>query len=201
MSETNEQQHAQRECRHCGGSMEGKPARAIYCTRRCKEKAAARRNVTERNARHRDSRKAWKKAHRKTDAGKDARWAEMAKRRARAHGAPVVELVKRRDVFERDGWICLLCGEPTLRETGTDPRSASVDHTVPLADGGSHTYDNAVTAHLACNVWEKRTKSLDEYWLARWDSVGGELIPIGRAITWTLLDPAGDLVDVEEVAA
>ncbi|WP_460916970.1 HNH endonuclease [Plantactinospora veratri] len=190
-----------RACRECGGSMEGKRPQATYCSRSCKERASAKRHVTERNARQKGTRTAWKKTHRKTDAGKDERWAEQARRRARAAGAPVVELVKREVVFARDGWICQLCGEPTLRETGHDPRSASVDHTVPLAEGGSHTYDNTVTAHLACNVWEKRTKPLDEYWLIRWDSVSGEAIPIGRAVIWTLLDPAGDQAETSEVTA
>ncbi|PYC75203.1 hypothetical protein C7C45_04865 [Micromonospora arborensis] len=194
---TTDDQMTDRACQHCGGSMQGKTTRAVYCSRRCKERASAQRHGTERNARQKDSRTAWKKTHRKTAAGRDERWAEMAKRRARDHGAPAVELVKRREVFERDGWLCQLCGEPTLRETGTDPRSASVDHTIPLTEGGSHTYDNTVTAHLACNVWEKRTKSLADHWDARWESVADKPIPLGQAIIWTLLDPAGDLVDIE----
>jgi 5-methylcytosine-specific restriction endonuclease McrA len=49
-------------------------------------------------------------------------------------------------VFDRDGWVCHLCKEPVLRD------DASLDHVLPLARGGSHTYDNVATAHVHCNI-------------------------------------------------
>lgn len=73
------------------------------------------------------------------------------RRRALKRGA-TAEAVDRRAVFERDGWRCGICGESidsTLRYP--DPASASVDHVLPLAAGGSHTYANVQAAHLSCN--------------------------------------------------
>jgi 5-methylcytosine-specific restriction endonuclease McrA len=35
------------------------------------------------------------------------------------------------------------------------PKSASLDHVVPLIDGGEHTYANVQLAHLACNVGKR----------------------------------------------
>jgi 5-methylcytosine-specific restriction endonuclease McrA len=55
-------------------------------------------------------------------------------------------------VFERDGWICKLCDEPidsTLRLP--HPKAATLDHIVPVAIGGAHTYDNVQSAHAECN--------------------------------------------------
>jgi len=70
---------------------------------------------------------------------------EEHRRRARVHGAGW-EPVDRTVVFERDGWRCHLCGRRVRRS------EASIDHLIPIADGGPHTYANVATAHLACNI-------------------------------------------------
>jgi len=67
------------------------------------------------------------------------------RRRARLSHV-VVEHVERRVVFERDGWICGICRRPV------DKAAASIDHIVPIARGGAHTYENCQTAHLTCNI-------------------------------------------------
>ncbi len=70
------------------------------------------------------------------------------------------ELVIAREVFERDGWTCHLCGQSIpepLRGTarilgGThDPLSPVIDHAIPLSKGGPHTMDNCRAAHWTCN--------------------------------------------------
>lgn len=56
-------------------------------------------------------------------------------------------------VFDRDGWRCHLCGRKTpkdLRGT-TDDRAPELDHIVPLAAGGDHSYENAACACRRCN--------------------------------------------------
>ena len=61
-------------------------------------------------------------------------------------------------VYKRDGWVCGICGEPVNKDLGyPDPESASLDHIIPLATGGTHTWDNVQLAHLRCNV-EKRDR-------------------------------------------
>jgi len=50
-------------------------------------------------------------------------------------------------VAERDGWVCAIChGEVTRADW-------SLDHVVPLSEGGLHTIDNVVLAHKRCNSW------------------------------------------------
>ena len=61
--------------------------------------------------------------------------------------------LSRREVFARDGHACQYCGRQTHELT--------LDHVVPRHRGGSHTWDNLVTACKACNH-RKGAKTLDE---------------------------------------
>ena len=62
-------------------------------------------------------------------------------------------VVDRFAVFERDDWVCQLCGEPVDPSVaGPDPLAASLDHIVPVSFGGDHSIENAQLAHLGCNA-------------------------------------------------
>lgn len=79
-------------------------------------------------------------------------WATDAARRARLAGATVIEPFDRTEVFERDGWLCYLCEQPTDQDaTPFDRAYPTVDHVVPLSRGGQHTLANVRTACLGCN--------------------------------------------------
>lgn len=55
-------------------------------------------------------------------------------------------------IFDRDGWVCQLCGEPVYDKfSWPDPLSASLDHIIPISKGGEHTRSNVQLAHLGCN--------------------------------------------------
>lgn len=57
------------------------------------------------------------------------------------------------EVYERDGWVCGICGEPVdANLKHPNPLSPSLDHIVPLALGGRHSRANTQLAHLVCNV-------------------------------------------------
>ena len=81
-------------------------------------------------------------------------------RRAKRHGAPVVESVDRIEVFEAAGWRCECCGIDTPRELmGTAATNApELDHILALSLGGSHTRANVQLLARECN----RKKSLGE---------------------------------------
>ena len=71
-------------------------------------------------------------------------------------------MVDPQKVYDRDQWRCHLCRKPVPKTaTYPHPRSASIDHIVPLAEGGEHSYRNVATAHLVCNT-AKRTKAVGE---------------------------------------
>lgn len=63
------------------------------------------------------------------------------------------EVIRSTDIFERDEWVCGICGgavDRTVRHP--DPWSASLDHIIPLSKGGTHTRENVQLAHFRCNV-------------------------------------------------
>jgi len=49
----------------------------------------------------------------------------------------------RAEIFNRDGYICQYCGKKIKQPT--------LDHVVPRYRGGQHTWENVVTACVACN--------------------------------------------------
>ena len=69
-------------------------------------------------------------------------------RRARKRGA-FVENVSPQAVYARDKWKCGICGKKVK------PEEASLDHIIPLAKGGEHSYRNVQLAHLKCNISKK----------------------------------------------
>lgn len=75
-----------------------------------------------------------------------------AKARRAQQSTTEVEIVSPLEVFERDGWLCGICGETVNKDLRwPDPMSASIDHVWPLSMGGAHTMDNLRCAHLRCN--------------------------------------------------
>lgn len=61
------------------------------------------------------------------------------------------EHMRRRDIFQRDGYLCYLCGEPT--EPALSPPEALapvVEHVHSIRSG--HTMANCRTAHALCNA-------------------------------------------------
>lgn len=80
--------------------------------------------------------------------------------RSRKRSAPEVERVVSENVFNRDDWRCQLLlkcyGRVVKRATRhqCQPNDAHIDHVLPLSRGGSHTYDNVVTACAACNLYK-----------------------------------------------
>lgn len=66
-------------------------------------------------------------------------------------------------VFERDGWVCHICGRPAPKEKrGTYADDApELDHIITIADGGEHSYRNTACACRACNI-RKGSRSLGQ---------------------------------------
>ena len=55
-------------------------------------------------------------------------------------------------IYEYYDWECHLCGENIDRDlTSPDPMCATIDHIVPLSQGGLHEWTNLAPAHLSCN--------------------------------------------------
>ena len=92
----------------------------------------------------------WQKRHPGYSTDIMRRWrashpAEYAVRKAKERGATEIELVPPLEVFERDEWMCHICGGHVEIE------DVSLDHIVPIALGGGHTWANLACSHRACN--------------------------------------------------
>lgn len=67
----------------------------------------------------------------------------------------MIEFIDRGAVIERDASTCYLCGHPV------EESNIEIDHVVPLARGGEHTYANLRVACQRCNR-RKGTKLVAE---------------------------------------
>ena len=80
------------------------------------------------------------------------------------------DTIKLKDLYERDGGRCYICGESVeWNDCKTDTNGnficggkyPTIDHVVPLSMGGRHTWDNVRLAHHMCNCI-KGTKEIEE---------------------------------------
>lgn len=56
-------------------------------------------------------------------------------------------------LFELHGWTCVICRKEINRHLRLPNWfAATVEHIVPLASGGTHTWDNVAPAHYRCNA-------------------------------------------------
>ncbi|MCA0032740.1 HNH endonuclease [Mesorhizobium sp. B263B2A] len=83
-------------------------------------------------------------------------------RKLRLRGV-TVETVNPIAVFDRDKWRCQLCGVKTPRKLRgkNQPTSPELDHILPLAVGGEHSYRNTQCACRSCNL-AKSSKPLGQ---------------------------------------
>lgn len=89
-------------------------------------------------------RKRWSELYR-LDPDRRALVRSGKEKRRRALSGVDVQRVRHDLVADRDGWRCSICGGIVTRDTW------SLDHLVPLSQGGGHTYANIVLAHRSCN--------------------------------------------------
>jgi hypothetical protein len=117
------------QCRVCAATftyqhLGGTPAR--YCSQRCLE------------TRRRKARSQYINAAKRLRAD-----------RITANG---IENIDPTVVFERDNWMCRLCGISVKRNCHHhDPLAPTVDHIHPVSMGGPHTMANVQCAHRVCN--------------------------------------------------
>lgn len=122
--------------------------REYYARTRNRRCELARKYYAERPEEKREKSREWYEDNR--DRKRETNRESQRKRRALAREVSIDECMSDREVFERDEWMCRLCGEATEGKY-PDPLSPSIDHIVPIARGGDHASSNLQTAHLVCN--------------------------------------------------
>lgn len=129
VAETNE--YVAKKCLHCGSEfvVNYYAEKRKYCSEVCAKKA-------ERLS--------------KNHKARAKRYYERRKQRERKKGDRT--RVYRAKIFERDGWRCQICGKKVNHELKwPHPKSATLDHIVPLSMGGEHLPHNCQLAHFICN--------------------------------------------------
>lgn len=96
------------------------------------------------------------RSHKKHKVGENHR------ARARKYGCAYDSSVTILKLIKRDGLRCALCGEMCDPDDHSwseyiGPRSPSIDHIIPMAKGGGHTWDNVQIAHVICNSYKRDT--------------------------------------------
>lgn len=77
--------------------------------------------------------------------------AAKARRRAKKRGCHC-EPIERAAIFDRDGWRCHICGRKINRRLhNSHPMGPTLDHIVPIDDGGADAAWNLAPAHRRCN--------------------------------------------------
>jgi hypothetical protein len=67
-------------------------------------------------------------------------------------------------ILERDKWMCWICHRKIGKTfKWPHPRSASIDHELPLALGGDDTALNKRAAHLGCNLLRGTGRPYEQY--------------------------------------
>ena len=92
-----------------------------------------------------------------------------------------VEDVDYERLYKRDRGVCQICGLPVHPTKGIDNNwDGTIDHVVPLSDGGEHSMRNCQLAHRICNSlkcrsheeyalnWEEKAKE-NNYWRVKYE--------------------------------
>ena len=88
---------------------------------------------------------AWRAAH-----PKQVR--EQCRSRRALKALVIVERVDEWVVFRRDRWVCQICHHRVDKLLSSPHKMGpTLDHIIPLAKGGEHSYANTQLAHRSCN--------------------------------------------------
>ena len=100
---------------------------------------------------------------------RESRRASKAMRRARMKNNGPHESIKPSLIFDRDNWTCQLCGDELNSEDKVpSAKAATLDHIMPLANGGTHTVSNVQCACFECN-WRKADNAIEVDGEVLWD--------------------------------
>jgi len=95
----------------------------------------------------------------KTQKGKEVSAKSSQKRQAAKAGAKIEDFSPQK-IFNRDGYICQLCGCKTRPDYKNPyhPKYPNLDHIIPLSKGGDHSKINTQCLCRQCNI-EKHNKT------------------------------------------
>lgn len=142
-----------KKCACCGKDFYSPHYLIAYCSEKCKAKA---------------KRMRYKERHPEAHAKK--RSLNHYRKRAEKYGCSYEHGITRIKVIKRDNYICQICGKvcnPEDKRWGSfGPDYPTLDHIIPLAKGGPHSWDNVQCACGECNSTKRDlyTVKREEVW-------------------------------------
>lgn len=127
-----------RERNRCWRAEHPERARATWRRAYWRRREVSNEATKARNKRNRAQRRAYDRSRKPQNARK------AAQRRRQLHNGPGVSAGDRQRIYEAQGGCCLYCGQPLDGD-------CTVDHFIPLSQGGEHAPGNIVLACRACN--------------------------------------------------
>jgi 5-methylcytosine-specific restriction endonuclease McrA len=154
-------------CEWCGETFEATKRGKIFCSQRCANAVSARRSKLGVNGKGPKPCatcgqifEAVRATHRW--CSRQCRNRHFGILRSRGRVKPSAATYTDREIFERDGWRCHLCGGRVDPEVDRrHPDGATIDHLVPISLGGDDEPANVATAHWKCNR-DKGTRAVGE---------------------------------------
>lgn len=150
----------------CGEIARGQRLAEPYPTRHCAldgcdvtftPKYRTQRCCSERHGKLHYNRQSRADGRQKAQPWNDKRRDRYHRRRAQRKSATIGRPVILGEIATRDGWRCHLCRKKVNRLLEWPaPKSPSLDHLVPLSEGGTHDPTNVRLAHLVCNTRKGR---------------------------------------------
>ncbi|QDP45163.1 HNH endonuclease [Gordonia phage Mayweather] len=150
-----------KQCIECLESIPaGYRADRLLCSAECKRKRNIR-LTAERSARRKEENLEEFLAQRRRQARNRLHWRHRSDRRSRGIK---IRHTTRMKIYRKCFGLCAECGgEVSLEWEYPHPGSWSMDHAIPLCEGGDHSEENLVLTHLICNIkkgakdgWKRR---------------------------------------------
>jgi len=107
---------------------------------------------------HKEEKATHDKKYRQTETGKATNRKSCHKRRALKLGVGY-EVFDDKEIYERDGYICQLCGKKTRPDFKNQYHNLypNIDHIIPLSKNGAHTRQNTQCLCRQCNMIKHNT--------------------------------------------
>lgn len=139
-----------RDCMQCGGALSRNQSK--FCSGNCQNRHARKTPHTRSCRVCSKTFPTWERAAVcSPECRKALQRSNEHRRRAKIRGGER-ETFSALEIFERDKWVCQLCGKKTNRKVHARHNDApSLDHITPIKHGGGHTRANTQCTHLMCN--------------------------------------------------